>query len=123
MNTLNVLLVEDDPLIQLVHKKTLTNINCSVETANNGEQALDKSSEHEYDVILMDVGLPLLNGIEATAEIRRRETASKKHIPIIGVTGFDDEKTQKACLAAGMDEVITKPVEEGELEKILLRFC
>jgi CheY-like chemotaxis protein len=117
-NLPRILLVEDDPIIQKIHKKILTEFGYKVDVAIDGEQAIEMSTTG-YDVILMDVGLPKLSGIAATMEIRRQEGA-QRHTPIIGVTGYANKRND--CLVAGMDDVAIKPVEADELRGILQKF-
>jgi CheY-like chemotaxis protein len=117
-----VLLVEDDQIIQRIHKKNLSDLGCRVDVAGDGKKAVEMAAAHEYHLILMDVGLPSLNGIEAAAAIRRHENFIK-HTPIVGLTGYSDDETQKECKAAGMDEVIVKPVALEKLKELLTQFC
>ena len=107
----------------LVNKKNLVNLGCCVDVAQTGEQALEMAVANPYNIIFMDVGLPGISGIETTVTIRRHHESLAKHTPIIGLTAYSDEQTQKECKAAGMDEVIIKPVEPKQLEELLIQFC
>lgn len=118
-----VLLVEDDPIIQLVHKKKLIGLGCRIDIAVNGDQAIKMSTDNKYDLILMDIGLPNKSGIEATEIIRCRESVSQKHTFIVGITGYTDDETHKRGMIAGMDDIITKPAETENLKELLKRFC
>jgi CheY-like chemotaxis protein len=112
--------VEDDPLIQKVHRLMLERMGCLVDIATNGYQAL-AMLDKRYNAILMDVGLPDMSGIEITAEIRRHED-TKTRIPIITLTAYVHEETKWECLAAGADEVATKPIKMEALRELLQRW-
>lgn len=114
---LKILLVEDERIAMLVHRTMLEKLGYSPDTAEDGQSALAWSANN-YDVIFMDIGLPDMSGIEVTAEIRQREN-SLNHARIIGLTGFLIEEVEAKCLAAGMEEVIAKPVSVEKLSQIL----
>lgn len=116
-----ILLVEDDVIIQKVHKKMLENSGCKVDLAKDGQEALD-FFQKGYDLIFMDVGLPGISGIEVTKKIRQQESVSQKHTPIIAMTAFVHEEDKSNCLAAGMDEVATKPISLQALKNLLARW-
>jgi CheY-like chemotaxis protein len=87
--------------------------------AENGQVALDILPSFQPDVILMDVSMPVMSGPEATAAIRKREPAGGGHVPIIGVTAHALSGDREKCLAAGMDDYLSKPVTKAALaEKI-----
>lgn len=117
----NILLVEDTPILQIVHKKMLENLGLHVELAKTGEEALKKINQSTYKLIFMDIGLPGMSGIEAATEIRRL-TSSKKHTPIIALTAFVDQKTKQACLDAGINLVANKPIKQEKLSKLVSCF-
>ncbi len=115
---MRVLLVEDNDLNTYVAKTILEKEGCIVSTANNGKVALDKfesSSPHEYQAILMDVRMPVMDGIEATKAIRALDRPDSKDVPIIAMTAdaFDDER--KRTLESGMNYHLSKPVDTKEL--------
>lgn len=115
----SVLLVEDDPLIQKVHRMMLEKMGCIVDVAADGYQAIALANNN-YDAILMDIGLPGIDGIEAAVTIRQiQETA--KSIPIIALTAYGADITSE-CLAAGINEVTTKPIKPQELREILEKW-
>jgi CheY-like chemotaxis protein len=118
----NVLLVEDTPILQVVHTKMLERLGLHVELAETGEEALKKMNKSTYKLIFMDVGLPGMSGIEAAAEIRRLPS-EKKHTPIIALTGFADQKTKQACLDAGINLVANKPIKQKKLSKLVSYYC
>lgn len=117
----SVLLVEDDHIVQKVHLSMLRHFGCEVDMAEDGLEALDRYYTNAYDMIFMDVGLPKKTGLQVTIEIREKENG-KKHIPIVGMTGFAYAEDQQACLKAGMDDVATKPIDLPDLQKLLERW-
>ena len=109
----HILLVEDNELNVYVTKTILEEGACNVDVATNGQEAVDtfaRSAEHYYDVILMDVNMPIMNGMEATKKIRAMKRSDAATVPIIAMTAdaFDREKTQ--ILNAGMDCHLPKPI-------------
>jgi CheY-like chemotaxis protein len=113
-NTLKILVVDDDAIVRTVHSRMLNQAGHQVMQAKNGKEAVNLFHEHSFDAVLMDINMPLMNGIEATAQIRSHEAPAKLHTPIIGVTGYDSE-AHANCLAKGMDKVLSKPVNADEL--------
>ena len=113
-----VLLVEDSVANQRVALAIL-GPEPEVAIAANGREACDLLARRDFDVILMDVQMPGMNGLEATAEIRARETASGRHTPIIAMTAHAHADDRRACLAAGMDDYVSKPVRRDELLEAL----
>ena len=83
--------------------------------ANNGKEAVDFSGRNGFDLILMDVQMPEMDGIEATKEIRKREQDTGRHTSIIALTAHAFEEDRKRCLAAGMDGYATKPIKVQQL--------
>lgn len=114
-----VLLVEDTPIIQIVHKRMLENLGYHVELVDCAEKALYKISETTYDVILMDISLPGMNGIDAAIEIRRREN---QNLPIIALTAFSDEKNYQDCKNAGINAFVTKPISQEKLKNLIAYY-
>jgi len=86
-----------------------------VVVANNGSEALALGERENFDVVLMDVQMPELDGFQATAEIRGKELVSGRHVPIIALTAHAMKGDGDRCLAAGMDGYITKPISAREL--------
>ena len=113
---LKVLLAEDERSNRLAIGQMLKKHGCSVVTVEDGEQALRELSANEYDVLLLDIQMPNLNGVEAAQAIRRGEAGeSKRHVPIIAITAYAMEDDKQAFLAAGMDGYLPKPVDMSAL--------
>lgn len=114
-----ILLVEDNQLSQLMMYHTLKARGIEAEMASDGQEAVEKNSANPYDLILMDIQMPKLNGYEATQAIRVKELTTGKHSYIIGLTGnvYDNERAR--CQAAGMDDYLTKPFDYAQLEEVL----
>jgi CheY-like chemotaxis protein len=107
----NVLLVEDNLINQKIVVLSLKKIVKSIDIANNGKEALDKFGTSRFDIILMDIQMPIMNGIIATKKIREIESSSNSHTPIIAITANALLGDKEECLAAGMDDYISKPFQ------------
>jgi len=107
----NILLVEDNSINQKIVLLSLKNKVRNIEVANNGKEALDKFGTTKYDLILMDIQMPVMNGILATKKIRELESSTNTHTPIIAITANALSGDKESCLAAGMNEYISKPFE------------
>jgi signal transduction histidine kinase/ActR/RegA family two-component response regulator len=113
---LNILLVEDNVLNQKFAMATLRKRGHQVEIAENGKIALQKVFEKSYDLVLMDVQMPVMDGVEATVEIRDREKKENlKHMKIIAVTAYALDRDREKCLNAGMDLFLAKPFKPDDL--------
>lgn len=118
----SVLLVEDAPVVQRIHQFYLEKMGCRVDIAPDGQQALEKI-DNNYDLILMDIGLPVLNGIDLTNEIRQRELEqAQAHIPIVAVTIYPPEEVKPTCYEAGVNEVIFKPLTYEAFNQVISRW-
>jgi CheY-like chemotaxis protein len=116
---IEVLAVEDNEMNRMVMQCMLEKLGHGFRLAENGKVALDMLGTFQPDVILMDVSMPVMSGLEATAEIRKAEQAGGGHVPIIGVTAHALSGDREKCIAAGMDDYLAKPVTEAALaEKI-----
>jgi CheY-like chemotaxis protein len=119
-NKRKILLVEDNYLNQKFVAAALLKAGHSIEIAENGKVALEKYRSKPYDLILMDIQLPLIDGLETTKKIRQDEKKYRKPaIPIIAVTAYAIEHDKKQCLDAGMNEYLTKPFKPEELLQII----
>jgi two-component system, sensor histidine kinase and response regulator len=116
---IRVLLVEDSPVNLEVCVLILERLGCVVETATNGWDALERHADKEFELIFMDCQMPEMDGYEATAEIRRRESQSHRHTPIIALTGNVIEGARERCLAAGMDDYLAKPFSLDQMRAML----
>jgi two-component system sensor histidine kinase/response regulator len=119
---LRILLAEDSIAAQLIGKKTLEKIGHTVRIASNGAQAVQIFEEGDVDLILMDIEMPHVDGLEATRLIRRIEIGSGKRIPILAVTAYAMKEDQDKCLAAGADGYLSKPLSPHKLADALERF-
>lgn len=117
---LRILVVEDNPINQEVLVSLLEKIGDQVEVADNGQEGLDKFQSGQYDLILMDVNMPVMDGVAATQAIR--QLANGKNIPIIAVTANSLAAERQNCLDVGMTDVITKPVDKKKLETLLSHY-
>ena len=116
---LRVLVVEDHRVNQELALGILGMAGHQTALAHNGREAVDLVGRETFDVVLMDVQMPELDGIQATAEIRRREEGTGKHVPIIAMTAHAMSGDREKCLEAGMDNYISKPIRAATLLKML----
>ncbi len=117
----DILLVEDNLVNQRVAQEVLERLGCRVTVAENGRVAIDRYCSGSYDAILMDVTMPVMDGFEATREIRRREESGTP-IPIIAMTALAMRGDRERCLAAGMDDYLAKPITRHALQAILRHY-
>jgi CheY-like chemotaxis protein len=116
-----VLVVEDYVINREITQDMLELMDCQVDVAENGQQALAMQAKSPYDLILMDIQMPEMDGYTTTREIRKREQG-KKHSPILAVTANAMTGDREKCLEAGMDDYLAKPVELDKLEAILKKY-
>jgi signal transduction histidine kinase/CheY-like chemotaxis protein len=117
-----ILLAEDNALNQKVILRALERINCDVDIARNGEEALDLWTRQNYDLVLMDCQMPVVDGYEASARIRKAERQTGRRTPIVAVTANALESERLRCLAAGMDDYIPKPFDLERLRETVMRY-
>lgn len=118
-----VLLVEDNPINQLVARRMLEHLGLEVVTADDGAEALVEAGEQRFDCILMDVQMPVMDGLEATRALRRRERGSGRDpVPIVALTANAMPEQRQRCLAAGMDAHLAKPFRRHLLANLLSRL-
>jgi CheY-like chemotaxis protein len=117
----HVLLAEDNPVNQRVVQRILEKRGHSVVVTSSGREALDALTKHTFDLILMDVQMSEIDGIEATRTIREAEKASGAHIPIIALTAHAMKGDKDKCLAAGMDGYLSKPIHALDLLNLVER--
>ncbi len=119
---LRVMLAEDNPLNQAVTNDILEKFGCKVTIAGNGREVLDNFNAQSFDLILMDVQMPEMDGYETTKAIRRIEMGSDKRTPIIAQTAYALSKDAQKSLDAGMDAHLTKPINPESLLKLLVKM-
>jgi CheY-like chemotaxis protein len=116
---LRVLLAEDNLVNQQVALQMLARLGCRATAVEDGAQAIAAVGSDEYDVVLMDVQMPNMDGLEATALVRKGEEGTGRHLPILAMTAHAREGDRQRCLAAGMDGYVSKPVKMDELARAL----
>jgi PAS domain S-box-containing protein len=125
-NRARILLVEDNPVNQTLAQRLLEKRGYVVKVASNGAQAVAAFEHEPFDLVLMDVQMPVMDGLEATAVIRAREKSINSHIPIVAMTAHALKGDEQRCLAAGMDAYISKPIRTTPLfstiESVLAKF-
>lgn len=97
----------------------LKKLGYTVAVADNGEEALTALEKNTYDLVIMDIQMPKIDGLEATKAIRKREQQTGQHLPIIAMTAHAIKGDRERCLSAGMDEYISKPIHIEELQAVL----
>jgi PAS domain S-box-containing protein len=122
LRPLRILLVEDNPVNRLFLQRALNDAGHTVEGAENGLRALEWTSRDDFDLILMDIQMPEMNGIDATRRIRSGGNG-RADIPIIALTAYAMKGDREKFLDNGMDGYVTKPVDFGELARTILEVC
>jgi two-component system sensor histidine kinase/response regulator len=116
---LRILLAEDNVINQKVAVRTLQKLDHEVVVAANGLEALAAMETTAFDLVLMDVQMPELGGLETTGRVRQREQGTGQHIPIVAMTAHAMKGDRERCLAAGMDDYLAKPIQNAELYRVL----
>ena len=114
---LRVLMAEDNLINQRVATRFLNKLGHSVRVVDNGEKAIRALQEDEFDVVLMDIQMPVMDGFKATTAIRKQEELTGHHIPIIAMTAYAMSGDRERCLTAGMDDYVSKPINEASVAK------
>ncbi|PCJ84564.1 MAG: hypothetical protein COA54_13415 [Thiotrichaceae bacterium] len=119
-----ILLVEDNPINQMVAQKMLEKLGLKAEQANNGVEALKLLAEQAYDLVLMDCQMPEMDGFDATREIRKQDikAINQNALPIVAMTANVMSGDRERCLEVGMDDYIGKPVQRDQLESVLKKW-
>jgi len=119
--SLNILVAEDNEINASVAYSHLTDLGHNVDIATDGTTALYAMHKHRYHLVLMDINMPNMNGLEATRQWRRLEN-TRSHLPIIALTAKATSEDREQCIQAGMDDFLTKPVNEVQLKDILDKY-
>ncbi|MCA8963958.1 MAG: response regulator [Planctomycetes bacterium] len=117
---LRILVAEDNAVNQKLIERILQRDGHSVTIAENGQVCCDLLGRDTYDLVLMDMQMPVMSGLEATQQIRAGE--ADRHVPILALTANTTPEDREACLSAGMDDVLSKPVSVPKLREILDRY-
>jgi PAS domain S-box-containing protein len=117
--SLRVLLAEDNPVNQTLAMRILERLGHKVQVANNGKEVLERFQAEEFDLILMDVQMPEMDGLEATTAIRAAESSTGKHVPIVAMTAHALKGDREKCLGVGMDGYLSKPIRIDELKQAM----
>ncbi len=117
-----VLLAEDEPISRILIETLLEQAGLEIDVVENGKQAVEKAAAGDYQAILMDVQMPVMDGLEATREIRNHERQHGGHLPIVALTAHAMHGDREKCLQAGMDDYLTKPLGKAELFDVLTRY-
>lgn len=119
-----ILVAEDDPVNQFLAEQVLVNFGCYVDIAENGEQALAKVKGADFDLVLMDCQMPVMDGLESTSRIRSYQASrnTRKKLPIIALTADVSPGQREVCVQAGMNDLVHKPFMPNELEIVLIRY-
>jgi len=115
---IKVLLVEDIALAQKVAQPILATCNCDADIASTGTQALQFLKDNDYDFVLMDLGLPDIDGITLAETIRNTDNRNL-YTPIIALTAHSDEEQKRGCLEAGMNDYLLKPLTKEQCQAII----
>jgi CheY-like chemotaxis protein len=121
-SVLRVLLVEDNPVNQRLATRMLEKRGHRVALAGNGLEALEVLSKGGFDLVLMDVQMPEMDGLQTTAAIRERERGTGTHLPVVALTAHAMKGDMDRCLTAGMDGYLTKPILPRELDDVLEKY-
>lgn len=122
LKDIKILLVEDNLINQKITLLTLQPLVNSIDTASNGKEALDKFGTSDYDIILMDIQMPVMSGLTAAEKIRALESSTNTHIPIIAITANAMLGDREKCISAGIDDYISKPFQPSLLIEKIRKF-
>jgi CheY-like chemotaxis protein len=114
-----ILLAEDNPVNQRLAVGLLEKMGHQVTVAQNGREALDLLHDRDFDLVLMDVQMPEMDGFVATRELRKREQGQQRHIPVVAMTAHAMKGDRETCIAAGMDGYIAKPISRADLQQVI----
>ncbi len=118
----NILIAEDNIVNQRLVKELLVRKNYDVTIVENGLKIFDVLENKKFDIILMDIQMPIMDGLEATSIIREIEKGTGKHIPIIGITAYAVKADKEKCISAGMDDYMSKPFVKEEFYRMIEKY-
>ena len=123
LKELNILLAEDDRINQRIATLTFSRLGISIDIASNGQEALEMYLQKRYDLILMDMNMPVMDGLEATRQIRtfEKEANTGHHAYIVALTASVISEMKDVCIQAGMDDFMEKPFKESTLRVLLAK--
>jgi two-component system sensor histidine kinase/response regulator len=119
LSRLHILVVDDNGTNRNLATRMLTNAGYLVTSAENGREALAQLEQTQFDLVLMDVQMPYMDGFEATAAIRKAEAVTGQHVPVVAMTAHAMKGDRERCLVAGMDAYVSKPVRSEELKSVI----
>jgi len=117
-----VLAADDNAVNKKLITRLLEKAGYIADAVENGREAVESVTRVDYDAVLMDCQMPVMDGFEATRMIRAAESGRGRHVPIIALTASAMESDRERCLAAGMDDYLTKPIKPAELAEVLARW-
>jgi signal transduction histidine kinase/CheY-like chemotaxis protein len=120
---LNILVAEDNAVNQLVLKRLLHKRGHKITIVGDGRSAVDAVTSAHFDVVFMDVQMPVMDGLQAVQEIRSKEAGTHDRIPIVALTAHAMQGDKQRCLDAGMDNYLTKPIDPAELDRMLRTYA
>ncbi len=118
IGSVKILLADDNEINQIISKKAFENLGYKIDIAENGKVALDKIDKNKYNIIFMDIQMPVLDGMKATQKIRKND----KKIPIIAITANSMREDKETCLNIGMNDYISKPFKINDLKEVLNKW-
>ncbi len=117
----NILVVEDDLTSRRFAKDLLSYLGCEVSMAANGEESLRRLEEQRYDLVLMDLNMPVMDGFEATSRIRGKSSLNRD-VPVVAMTALSNRQTEERCHESGMSDYVTKPMTVNSFEEVLRKW-
>lgn len=119
----NLLIVDDIFVNRMLLSEIASEIGCDFKLASNGKEALEKLQEHTFDMVLMDIEMPVMNGLETTNHIRTKCEQKLSKIPIVALTAHNPNDFFDEFSAAGFDELLTKPYLISKIQKVIETYC
>ena len=120
--TKKVLIAEDSTVIQNITKRVLQFQNFDIQAVKNGKQVMDKMSKENYDIVLMDINMPIMDGMECARQIRGLADQAKSSIPIIAITGNAKNYSMEDFKDAGIDDYLPKPLNFDQLVNTVKKY-